>query len=84
MKKSLRTRGSKASDLNVYTVGFEQGEGQGLLGYATFPSDYKEAPTDDGVVLLYSSVPGGAVRFFSFVPIYHSDPKIPHRRQTTI
>lgn len=33
MKQSLRVGG--ASDLNVYTVGFQQGSGQGLLGYAT-------------------------------------------------
>lgn len=58
MKTALRTGGK--ADLNVYTVGFTSGSGAGLLGYSTFPSSYSSAPTDDGVVMLYSSVPGGS------------------------
>ncbi|MDQ4051895.1 MAG: zinc metalloprotease [Actinomycetota bacterium] len=54
MKSALR-RGS-ADDLNVYT----SNPGGGLLGWATFPADYEQRPTADGVVLLYSSLPGGA------------------------
>ncbi|TFL05662.1 hypothetical protein BDV98DRAFT_601004 [Pterulicium gracile] len=57
MKNALRKGG--AADLNVYSVGFTSGSGAGLLGYATFPSSYRATNKDDGVVLLYSSVPGG-------------------------
>ncbi|EAU83863.2 metalloprotease [Coprinopsis cinerea okayama7 len=58
MKKTFRY--GNASALNIWTVGFREGEGAGLLGYATFPSDYKDEPEVDGVVLLYSTMPGGS------------------------
>jgi hypothetical protein len=44
-----------ADDLNIYTCN----PSNGILGYATFPSSYSSAKVKDGVVLLYSSLPGG-------------------------
>jgi len=51
-------RHGNASALNIYTVGLAEGDGQGLLGYATFPMDFTSNPMNDGVVLLYSTMPG--------------------------
>ena len=54
MKNALR-QGS-ADDLNIYSCA----PGGGILGYATFPSSYNGQPKLDGVVVLYSSLPGGS------------------------
>ena len=54
MKNALH-RGT-ARDLNFYTNGM----GGGLLGWATFPSDYASKPLMDGVVCHYATLPGGS------------------------
>jgi hypothetical protein len=64
MKQVLRAGNSSA--LNVYTVGFvSDPSAQGLLGYATFPADYKSNPKDDGVTIRYSTVPDGSAAPFN-------------------
>ena len=52
MKAALHRGG--AADLNFYT-----NDGGGYLGWATFPFWYAGNPSDDGIVCLYSSLPGG-------------------------
>jgi len=52
MKSATRVGG--ATTLNIWSTG-----ACGYLGWATFPWSYSSAPSLDGVVILYSSVPGG-------------------------
>jgi hypothetical protein len=59
MKTALHQGGS--ADLNFYSNGM----GGGLLGWATFPWNYASDPVMDGVVCLYSSLPGGSTANFN-------------------
>ncbi len=52
-KAALRTGG--AGTLNIYAADI----GNDLLGWATFPQEFSASPSDDGVVLLTDSMPGG-------------------------
>lgn len=59
MKKALHKGDEKT--LNFYTVDFPDN----LLGYATFPWEQATDPQDDGVVFLYSTVPGGNAKGYN-------------------
>lgn len=54
MKNSLHK--GTADDLNIYTLS----PGGNILGWATMPSGFNQNPKQDGVALLFSSLPGGS------------------------
>jgi hypothetical protein len=57
MKKALRQGGP--ADLNIYTV--QQFESDpNVIGYGTWPWDYASNPRLDGIVIQYSTLPGGS------------------------
>ncbi len=53
-KTALRQGGRDA--LNIYSAN----PGGGILGWATLPWNYNRDPQNDGVVVLYASLPGGS------------------------
>jgi hypothetical protein len=55
MKSSLRV--GNANVLNVYTLT----NSEGILGWATFPSDYQDNKLMDGVVIDYRTLPNGSL-----------------------
>jgi len=58
-KAALRTGG--AGTLNIYAANI----GAGLLGWATFPQNFHDQQTGDGVVILDQSMPGGNLDIYS-------------------
>lgn len=59
MKRKLRRGG--AETLNIYSLNM----GEGLLGRASFPQEYRRDPRGDGIVIDYRTVPGGSYTKFN-------------------
>ncbi|EJD37484.1 metalloprotease [Auricularia subglabra TFB-10046 SS5] len=65
MKREMRKGG--VNELNIYTVGFREGSAQwmGIYGYSSWPWNYETAEWDDGIVIKYSTLPGGSEENFN-------------------
>jgi hypothetical protein len=63
MKSTLRQ--GNAATLNIYTVGFTNAPNQYLIGYATFPWQVAGDLANDGVVVRYSTLPGGSYQGYN-------------------
>lgn len=50
---------------DIENISFVEGDGKGLLGYSTFPMDFNAQPINDGVVILYSTLPGSSTPTFN-------------------
>ncbi|KAI5123188.1 hypothetical protein M0805_003955 [Coniferiporia weirii] len=59
MKNQLRYNAYGPAALNIYSVGLNFIQSPGTLGYSAFPEDYNNNPTNDGILIRYSTLPGG-------------------------
>ncbi|KAH8116779.1 metalloprotease [Phellopilus nigrolimitatus] len=59
MKNQLRYNNNGPAALNIYSVGLNNIQSPGTLGYSAFPEDYNNNPVNDGILIRYSTLPGG-------------------------
>ncbi|TFK33021.1 hypothetical protein BDQ12DRAFT_615973 [Crucibulum laeve] len=61
MKYLFRKGG--ATTLNIYTIGFNATTK--TLGLSTLPANYTSAPKSDGIILRYTTLPGGSLKNYN-------------------